>query len=106
MMYVRIWWSIHFNYKNTFVTEFKLDCNTLNTIFIVRTIISNSIYIIIGDLNVNVLNHPNPLADSLDILNLTNILHGPTCFKNVDNPTFPEVILTNTPRRRTSDLNM
>ena len=40
---------------------------------------------IIGDLNVNLLNHPNPLDD---------------------NPTLLDVILTNTPRRLTSVLNM
>ena len=66
---------------------------------------SSSIYII-GDLNVNVLNHPNLLDDSLDILNLTIVVQGPTCFKNVDNPTLLDVILTNTPRRLTSVLNM
>ena len=66
---------------------------------------SSSIYII-GDLNVNVLNHPNPLDDSLDILNLINVVQRNTCFKNVDNLTLLDVMLTNTPRRLTSVLNM
>ena len=45
-----------------------------------------SLYIV-GDLNVNVLKHPNLLHDNLDILSLTNVVREPTCFKNVGNPT-------------------
>ena len=64
-----------------------------------------SLYII-GDLNVNVLKHPNLLDDVLDILSLTNVVREPTCFKNVDNPTLIDLILTNTPRRLTTVLNV
>ena len=64
-----------------------------------------SIYII-GDLNIHFLKNPNPLDDVLDIFSLTNVVHEPTCFKNVDNPTLIYVILTNTPRRLTNVLNV
>ena len=64
-----------------------------------------SLYII-GDLNVDVLKHPNLLDDVLDILSLTNVVREPTCFKNVGNPTLIDLILTNTPRRLTTALNV
>ena len=64
-----------------------------------------SLYIV-GDLNVNVLKHPNLLDDVLDILSLTNVVREPTCFKNVGNPTLIDLILTNTPRRPTTVLNV
>ena len=37
---------------------------------------------IIGDLNGNVRKHPTLLDDVLDILNLTNVVREPMCFKN------------------------
>ena len=65
-----------------------------------------SLYII-GDPNVNVLKHPNLLDDVLDIiLNLTNVVRESTCFKNVGHPTLIDLILTNTPRRLTTVLNV
>ena len=65
---------------------------------------SRSIYII-GDLNANMLKHPHPLNDVMDSFNLSNVVLGHTCFKNVENPSLIDVIFTNTPRRLTSVLN-
>ena len=65
----------------------------------------SSLYII-GDLNVDMMTKSNALADTLDVFNLRNVVRKPTCFKNVLNPSLLDVILTNTPRRLTSVLNV
>ena len=54
----------------------------------------NNIYIL-GDLNVNFLKQPHALTDTLQLLDLCNIIVGPTCFKNATSPTLIDVILTN-----------
>ena len=66
---------------------------------------ASSLYII-GDLNVDMMTKSNALADTLDVFNLRNVVRKPTCFKNVLNPSLLDVILTNTPRRLTSVLNV
>ena len=52
------------------------------------------------------LKHPHPLDDVMDSFNLSNVVLGPTCFRNVENPSLVDVILTNSPRRLTSVLNV
>ena len=49
---------------------------------------------VMGDLNVNVLKNRHALADFLDTYCMQNVVKGPTCFKNPDNPTLVDVILT------------
>jgi hypothetical protein len=59
-----------------------------------------------GDLNVDFLQENNPLQEVLHDYGLTNIIEGPTCFKNLDKPTLNDVILTNCPRKIASTLNV
>ena len=42
----------------------------------------------------------------MDSCSLPNVVLGPTCFRNVENSSLVDVILTNTPRRLTSVLNV
>ena len=51
------------------------------------------------------LKHPHPLNDVMDSFNLSNVVLGHTCFKNVENPSLIYVIFTDAPRRLTSVLN-
>lgn len=59
-----------------------------------------------GDLNVDFLKEPNPLSSVLEIYGLTNIITGPTCFKNPISPTLNDVILTNFANKVCSSLNV
>ena len=52
------------------------------------------------------LKHPHPLDDVMDSFKLSNVVLGHTCFRNVENSSSIDVILTNTPRRLTSVLNV
>lgn len=56
-----------------------------------------SIYIL-GDLNVNFLKKPHELSNTLESLDLFNVINDATCFKNVSSPTLLDVILTNCKR--------
>ena len=49
----------------------------------------------LGDLNVNFLKQPHELSDTLESLNLFNVITEATCFKSVSSPTLLDVILTN-----------
>ena len=58
-------------------------------------------FFIMGDLNVNFLNQnkdKQTLDNILDVYDLCNVIHSPTCFK-ATNPTLIDVILTNCPNR-------
>jgi len=66
---------------------------------------SKTVYII-GDLNVNMLNSSHALIDTFNILNLKNVIKKPTCFKNIESPTLLDVIITNTPKRLASTVNV
>ena len=46
------------------------------------------------------LKHPHPLDDVMDSFNLSNVVLGPTCFRNVENPSLVDV------RRLTNVLNV
>ena len=64
-----------------------------------------SVYLL-GDLNVDFNLSPHVLSDVLDAYNLRNVVKEPTCFKSKTNPTLIDVILTNTPERLASHLNV
>ena len=64
-----------------------------------------SVYLL-GDLNVDFNLSSYVLSDVLDAYNLRNVVKGPTCFKSKTNPTLIDVILTNTPERLASHLNV
>ena len=66
---------------------------------------SDSIFVV-GDLNVNFKLNPNQLSNICDSYDLKQIIKGPTCFKNVDNPTLLDVILTNAPRSVKQSINI
>ena len=61
---------------------------------------------IIGDININLQCMPKPFQDFMCGYSLCNVVKEPTCFKSVSNPTLIDVILTNTPRRLASHVNV
>jgi hypothetical protein len=61
---------------------------------------------IIGDLNVDLKSQNHALSDLLDAMSLKNIIKEPTCFKSLLNPSLIDVVLTNTPKRVLSHLNV
>ena len=61
--------------------------------------------ILIGDLNVNFNEKHHELCDIMDIYSLKDVIKGATCFKNCENPTKLDVILTNKPRSLAGTLN-
>ena len=60
---------------------------------------------LLGGLNIDFGKDINPLSDILDLYGLENMIKGPTCFKNVSQPTTVDVILANVPKRVRSILN-
>lgn len=58
---------------------------------------SSQVYVL-GDLNVDFSVKTNALTDTLDVLHLSNLIEGPTCYKSVNNPSSVDVVLTNCPR--------
>ena len=66
---------------------------------------SKSLYIM-GDLNVNFMSSVNGLSDTLTMLNLSNMIQGPTCHKNVHSPTLLDVFLTNCKKSVSSTFNI
>ena len=63
-------------------------------------------YYVLGDLNVDLSKRPNPLSDLFDVYDLKNIVTEPTCFRNVHNPSLLDPIITNTPQRLITHLNV
>ena len=61
---------------------------------------------VMGDLNVNCLLDNHALSETFEMYNLKNIIQGPTCFKNVSNPSLLDVILTNSLPRISSHVNV
>ncbi len=61
---------------------------------------------LMGDINVDFLKDKFLIQHELDIYNMTNLIKGPTCFKNPDNPSSVDVILCTCPRRISSTLNV
>ncbi len=53
---------------------------------------------IMGDISVDFQNNINQIQDSLDVFDLTNLVEGPTYFKNHLPPSGVDVILTTCPR--------
>ena len=49
--------------------------------------------LILGDLNSPV--HDNEMKQFCDMYNLKNLINEPTCYKNIDNPSSIDVMLTN-----------
>ena len=61
---------------------------------------------IAGDINIDMNCTPRSFCDFMDMYNLVNIVDKPTCFKSVENPSLIDVVLTNTPKRLASHLNV
>lgn len=61
---------------------------------------------ILGDVNVNFNDLPNNMSNFLNEYSLINLIKDPTCHKNVANPTLIDVILTNSPNRIASHVNL
>ena len=66
---------------------------------------STTVYLI-GDVNVELLKPTHALSSILDLYSIKNVIQGPTCFKNVLNPTLLDIILTNKPLRVANVLNV
>ncbi len=54
--------------------------------------------LIMGNINVDFQKYVNQIQESLDVFDLTNLVKGPTCFKNHLPPSGVDVILTTCPR--------
>lgn len=61
---------------------------------------------IIGDINVDMQHMTKPMHDFLQMYDLDNVIDKPTCFKNIENPSLIDVMLTNSPRRLAAHLNV
>ena len=66
---------------------------------------SNHVHII-GDLNVNFKQTPNPLSQICDTYDLKQLIKSPTCFKSLNNPSLIDVILTNKSKSIKSTINL
>ena len=86
------------NVKNECLSSF------LETVCTICLCESKSIYVM-GDLNVDHSSKPHALTETLNVLNVKNIIKGPTCYKNPQSPTLLDVILTNTPNRIAETIN-
>jgi hypothetical protein len=79
--------------------------NTLSTITDKCFLQCKTVFII-GDINVDCKNDNHALMDMFQAFDLCNVIKEPTCFKSVSNPSLVDVILTNTPNRVMSHLNV
>ncbi len=61
---------------------------------------------LMGDINVDFMKEKYVIQPELDVYGLVNLVKGPTCFKNPDNPSSVDVILCTCPRRISSTLNV
>ena len=71
-----------------------------------RCLIECKTLFIMGDVNVDCLGDKHALSDFFHVFDLVNVIRGPTCFKSVLNPSLIDVILTNSPNRILSQLNV
>ena len=61
---------------------------------------------IMGDFNVDLSKPNHSLVELFDIYDLTNVVSSPTCYKSTSRPTLLDGIITNTPQRLFSHLNV
>lgn len=90
-------WCISFIYKPPSLSDKDFENYTTNILD--RIIIKIDHLIVLGDLNFDTLNKEKskPITTILDKFNLTNTVKKPTCFKNHENPTMLDLIITNSP---------
>ncbi len=55
--------------------------------------------ILLGDLNINVSKPNHPLKELFQVTGVQNIVSAPTCFKNPDNPSIIDLVVTNVAKR-------
>jgi hypothetical protein len=79
-------------------------CEYLNSVF-EKCYAEGDIIYLIGDLNVNFIHKKHELTDLLNSFGMSNIIKGPTCFKNIEKPSLLDVIITNKPKSIASHLN-
>ena len=82
-------------------------CESIDEVFKFMECGSISMPFIVGDLNINLLDHNESkcLTDSMDVTGLQNIIKEPTCFKG-KNGTLLDIVLTISPRRVASTVNL
>lgn len=61
---------------------------------------------IVGDINIDMQCPTRSVEEFMSMYNLRNIIDKPTCFKSIERPSIIDVILTNTPVRLASHLNV
>ena len=71
-----------------------------------RSLQEGKMLIFIGDLNVNMLLTKRALSEIADLLSLVNVIHGPSCFKRVTNPSLLDALFTNANNRIAESLNI
>ena len=54
--------------------------------------------VMLGDVNINLLNIPNCLNDMFDVYGLTNLIHSPTCYKSLNGTLIDPVVVVNSNR--------
>ena len=88
-------WYLLVTYKNPKVSDLMfvdtLTCfyNDLLTAASVKEIV------MLGDININMLQTPNCLSDMFDVYGLTNLVDAPTCFKSTDGTLIDPVVVLN-----------
>ena len=84
------------------------DCHLVNVIsnVIDRCIIISKSFYLIGDFNVDLSKIPNSLTSLFDAYDLKNVITKPTCFKNVNNPSLLDGVITNSPLRLLTHFNL
>ena len=78
----------------------------LLTIIIDKCLLQCKTVFVMGDMNVDCKSSNHLLSDFFDAFDLKNVIKGPTCFKSAINPSLVDVILTNSPCRVLSHLNV
>ena len=79
--------------------------DTISSIIDKCIVLSKSFYLI-GDFNVDLSKTPNSMSTLFDAYNLTNVITTPTCFRNVNNPSLLDGVITNTPLRLLTHFNI
>ena len=90
-------WAILFVYRPPSMPDGEFERNITTTLD--KLLINFDHIMLIGDLNYDMLSNKRSrtITDLMDNFNFLNLIKEPTCFKNSENPTLIDLILTNSP---------